>query len=368
MAELSSRQRLLRLFSGRDIDRIPIWLLAPWHPLKYYADIYHTDSYREVCAAIDQYCDTFDRRRPELGIAYNVHKDIIITEIHTSTRQGTHIHCGSSTLESYVEKSGHRTRRKFLVDDPQQLIDILSWPYEPPRPSLDIFRQEMAELGDRGLYMLDLGDPLEPLYHLCDPADFSMWTLTDLDILMEFIDITYERAISVYKYFLDNNIGDVFFIVGAEFAGPPLVSPSLFNQLSEKYVKGIADLIRSYGKYSIVHFHGQILKLLNGFKSVGANGLHTIEAPPIGDCTLTQARAVLGKETVLIGNIQYDDLARLKEEEIDKLVYDAIEQGKSGRFILSPTAGPYEKEVSPKMVSNYLAFIRAGIEYGRLDK
>jgi len=102
-------------------------------------------------------------------------------------------------------------------------------------------------------------------------------------------------------------------------------------------------------------------------KQTGMDGIHTIEAPPIGDCSITQARNVLGKDTILIGNIQYDDIARCSVEEIDELVRLAIEEGKSGKFILSPSAGPYEADLTPKQVENYLAFIKAGLKYGSED-
>ena len=55
--------------------------------------------------------------------------------------------------------------------------------------------------------------------------DFSICTLTDYDKMLDFLDVIYERVYDLYKYYLENGIGDVFFIVGAEFAGPPLVSP-----------------------------------------------------------------------------------------------------------------------------------------------
>lgn len=34
------RESRLRFFSGQDIDRLPIWLLTPFHPLGCYADVY----------------------------------------------------------------------------------------------------------------------------------------------------------------------------------------------------------------------------------------------------------------------------------------------------------------------------------------
>jgi hypothetical protein len=196
--------------------------------------------------------------------------------------------------------------------------------------------------------------------------DFAEWTLTDYETMLRFTDQMYERVYALYKTYLEHNIGDVFFLVGAEFAGPPLVSPDKFNELSVRYVKGIVDLIRSYGKYSILHYHGNLYRVLKGMKEINPDGLHTIEAPPVGDCTIAQAREALGS-MILIGNVQYDDFRSGEPAGIDALVHTAIEEARGGRFILSPTAGPYEETISDHMVKNYIAFIEAGIKYGKIN-
>jgi len=74
---LTSRERLTRLFSGQDIDRVPIWLLAPYHRLSCYADIYNIPCYKPITEYIEKYCDTLDRRGFDNGFCYNKHPDII---------------------------------------------------------------------------------------------------------------------------------------------------------------------------------------------------------------------------------------------------------------------------------------------------
>ena len=361
---MTSKERLLRLFEGKELDRVPIWLLAPYHLLPYYADIYTNPCYAELLPDIAKHCDTLDRRRPSMGFCYNANPDIKTVAIATPEKTGTKIFYKNCIFEKYICKQNGNTHVKFYIDDPEQFKSLLAIPFCTVKPCLDIYRKEKAELGEKGLLMMDLGDPLEVLYHLCSAEDFSMWSLTDYDALLGFTDEMYSRVYELYRYFLQNNVGDVFFIVGAEFAGPPLVSPTKFNELSMRYVKGIVDLIREYGKYSIVHYHGNIRKVLSGFSQIAPDAIHTIEAPPIGDCTITQAYEELKKDIILVGNLQYDDLARLTTDEIDEKVRLILDEGKAGRFILSPTAGPYEQQPSPKTIENYRAFIHAGIRYG----
>jgi uroporphyrinogen-III decarboxylase len=268
--------------------------------------------------------------------------------------------------KSVVRDEGGQTRLRYFVEAIEDLDKVLSMPYLPPAFDVSSYWIEKDELADRGLMMLDLGDPLEVLYHLMSAENFSIFSLTDFDKIIEFTDVMYERVYEFYEYFLERDIGEVFFIVGAEFAGPPLVAPEKFIQLSVRYVKGLVELIRSYGKWSIVHYHGNLFKVLNGMKSIGMDGLHTVEAPPIGDCTISQAREVLGRETILIGNVQYDDLKHKTRDDITQMVAAVLEEAKSGRFILSPTAGPYEERLDDRTLDNYRAFVEAGLAYGKI--
>lgn len=366
---LTSRERLTRLFNGQDIDRVPIWLLAPYHKYGAYVDIYNIPCYKPITEYIEKYCDTLDRRSFDNGFCYNMHPDIIrenmIEEKNGNSINKDILSYKDITFTKSVSRGISGTKVKYFIDDIDDLDKILSLPYQAPEANFDKYNLEKAELGDKGLMMLSLGDPLCPLYSLSSAEDFSMWTLTDYDKIIKFTDVMYRRVYDYYKYFLERNIGEVFFIVGAEFAGPPLVSPSKFNEMVVRYVKGIVDLIRSYGKKSIVHYHGNLYKVLDGMKGINPDGLHTIEAPPIGDCTITQAREALG-DMILIGNIQYDDLIRGNKDDITELVRQAIEDSKGGRFILSPTAGPYENYLNDKTVENYKTFVDAGIKFGKL--
>jgi len=369
---MTSRERLQRLFRGDEVDRIPIWLLAPYHPIPWYPDIYTRPGYARLIPYIERYCDTFDRRYYSRGFCYSASDAVTVHKEETESVDGAELRetvsCGKLKLSRSITRTSTGARVDSLVKSIEDLDIILEMPYEPLQPDLSAYYREKDELGDRGLMMLDLGDPLEVLYHTMSAEDFSIYSITEYDRIIEFTDEMYRRVYDWYRYFLEQNVGEVFFIVGAEFAGPPLVSPDKFNHMSARYVKGLVDLVRSYGKWSIVHYHGNLSRVLHGMKHIGMDGLHTIESPPMGDCTITEARRVLGEKTVLIGNIQYSDLCSLEPSAIDLQVRNAIQEGRTGRFILSPSAGPYDPDPDDRLIDNYIAFIEAGIRYGITER
>ena len=369
MRALTSRERLTRLFSGQEIDRVPIWLLNPVHPLSCYTDVWRNPHYAPIRELMETACDHFDRRWCDHGFCYNANPEIVQGprpgEVDGEPCTIRFVRYRDFELTAYTVRTRRGLRVKYLVDDPAQLLEILKIPYVAPLPDVRAYEREKAELGSRGLMMFDLGDALGALYSIMSAQDFSMATATDYDIVLEFLDEMHRRVHALYRYMLERSVGEVFFIVGAEFAGPPIVSPARFHEMSARYVKELVDLIRSYGRWSIVHYHGQLRDVLDGMRHASPDGLHTIEAPPIGNCTITQARQALG-DTILIGNIQYDDLARLPEEQIAEMTRSAVEEGKAGRFILSPTAGPYEETPGEQLLRNYRTFVETGLRYGGL--
>ena len=100
------------------------------------------------------------------------------------------------------------------------------------------------------------------------------------------------------------------------------------------------------------------------FVTMGPDGLHTIEAPPIGDCTHAQAYHVVGDAITLIGNAQYDESRALEPAQMSRLVCDTLDEAAGQRLILSPTAGPYEEDPDPRVFANYVAFLEAARDYG----
>ena len=367
---MTGKERLLRLFNGKDLDRVPIWLLFPYFSSKAYANIFEAESYKSIIGKIYKHTEIIDRRSFDTGFCFNTHPDIK-SETRNYRENGDivseHvISCKGIELKSTVRRTGENTAVESFVKDINDLDRILSLPYLPPKPDTAKFMLECAELGERGLMGVDLADPLSILHSICSETDFCIFTITDTGKVCEFLDVMFERVYDTYKYLLEQGVGPVFWISGAEFAVPPMVSPAYFGQLVVKYTKKLCDLIRDCGMWSMIHCHGKIGKVLNDLKEIGFDSLHPIEAPPMGDCTLTTARNCLGKDVILAGNIQYGDLWEKSEEEIEELVKCAIDEGKTGRFMLAATGGPSALEISENVSRNYSKVIDAALKYGKL--
>jgi uroporphyrinogen-III decarboxylase len=167
----------------------------------------------------------------------------------------------------------------------------------------------------------------------------------------------------VYQYCLERDLADVYFLVGSELASPPLVSRKTFQRWIIPYACELIEMIHSRGNKVIQHYHGQIKQILPDFITMGPDALHTIEAPPVGNCTFTEAFKIVGDHMALIGNIQYDEFARMAPEEMAVAVRQVLDECRGERLILSPSAGPYETDISPRVVENYLTFMKTAWEY-----
>ena len=124
-------------------------------------------------------------------------------------------------------------------------------------------------------------------------------------------------------------------------------------------------MVHSYGKKVMIHCH--IRMVLEEFKEIGMDMLHPIEAPPMGDCTLTQAREVLGEDVVFVGNVQVGDIFSKSKEALRQIVKETMLEGKKGRFVLAMTASPNYPELDDHLRENYITVVETALEYADIN-
>ena len=85
------------------------------------------------------------------------------------------------------------------------------------------------------------------------------------------------------------------------------------------------------------------------------DAIDPLEPPPDGDAELPEIRQLLGKNVVLIGNIEERLFEVGTKQDIETAVEQAIEEGaKGGPFILCPTAMPLTTPLDPKIQENII--------------
>ncbi len=283
--------------------------------------------------------------------------------------------CEDGELYSDVIERDSGTQVKKLLETDDDLRVLSTMPVDTNPDSierqLDVwlprYLTEKDEFPEHfGAMMLDLGEPIGPLYYQSNLESLSVWSITQNDLIVDLLDRYMEHKRLVYEYCLQRDLADVYFMVGSELAAPPMVSRMTFQKWIVRYGKELVDLVHGYGKKVIMHFHGQIKEILPDFVTMGPDGLHTIEAPPIGNCTLDEAFSITGEAMTLIGNIQYDCFRSYSPREMEEEVRRVITEAGGRRFIISPTAGPFEETIQEDVVANYLAFLEAAWREGAL--
>ena len=357
---MTGRQRLMAALRGEPTDRTPMWLLFPYHPTAYYVDVRRHTAYAPVVQAAERWAITLNRR--------NVTVPLFGPEVKPWAEEG------QGSLRRGLEYRGRRLGGHpdgKLLQNEQDLELYCSLPVETDPAVLEAaldawlptYLREREEFpAHLGAMMLDLGEPIGPLYHSANLTEYPVWSITHAGLIEDFLDRLMQRQRILYRTCLQRRLAEVYFLVGSELASPPMVSPATFDRWIVPYATELIDMIHQAGAFAIQHYHGQIGQILPRFVAMGADALHTIEAPPVGDCTLDEAFAITGNRITLIGNIQYDEFRSLTPEAMAGRVCEVLAEAAGRRLILSPSAGPFDAHPSPRLIANYLAFLQAGWE------
>jgi hypothetical protein len=371
---MTSHERLLAALRGQSVDRVPVWLLFPYHTTGYYVDVRTNPCYVPIFEKSKQYAVMLDRRNPR--------PSLFAPEVQDREDQGVvdgwqfkrrTLSYGGRQLVSETRHKGNEIVVKKLLETEADLDVLLTFPVndDPQRIHEELDRQALQYFAERGEFpieygamMLDLGEPIGFLYHNSNLEEYALWSLSCSDKVVAFLDRAMRHYRLEYEYWLRRDAADVYFLVGSELASPPLVSRKTFQRWIVPYARELIAMIHGHGKLAIQHYHGQIKQVLPDFLTMGPDALHTIESPPTGNCTLTDAFEVVGDRITLIGNIQYDLFRSLTPQQMREEVARVLAETRGRRFILSPTAGPYEEQIPQRMIDNYLAFLDAGWELG----
>ncbi len=365
------RRRLFRALNGEPVEGTPVWLLFPFHPTSYYVDVRSHPGYRRVFEfGAARGVIALDRRNPRAPLfTPDVRRQVEESSGPGGPVRRVTLRYGRRELWEALPAGGRPHKRLLVTDEDLEAFVELPLELDARRieaalaEQLPALERERAEFpAEMGAIMFDLGSPVNTLYHSSDLESFSLWSLTHSEAIEAWLTRAAQRLDVIYRFFLERDLADVYFLVGSELAAPPLVGHETFRRWVVPWESRLIRRIRSYGKKIIQHFHGQIRDLLPDFAAMAPDGLHTIEAPPVGNCTLSEAWRSTADHITLIGNIQYDDFRSATPEEMRRKVRATLAEADGHRFILSPTAGPFDPDPPERVIENYYAFIEAAGE------
>jgi uroporphyrinogen-III decarboxylase len=358
---LTGKERLTRIFNHQDIDRIPIWMLFPLKPWRLAVNTHDIPSYAEVNRIAMEKTDIIHRMNFLNLPLSNAHPDVV----YTQHEKGRAIQYKDKKLQSEIKMVDGKVVKIPLVKSIDDLDFLIEIPFKLNVPDISSYEDDMALLGDRGIPSIMISDPISVLKHLTDETEFPMLLYEEQERVTVFFDEIQRRTIEYCRFFLEKDLGDIYWLDGSEYIAPPFMAPSFFEKWEVKYLSELVKLVRGYGKKSMIHCHGKIGKILPHFKTIGMESLHPLEAPPMGDTSLRNARAILGPDTIFVGNVQYGDLFfGYTEDQIEAMALDIIEESRKGPIIMAITGSPSVDPLPPQAARNHLRLIETCLTKG----
>jgi len=368
MRDLSSRERLLRCLRHEPIDRIPIstYELVGWNKNAWENN---EPSYTHLMRAIRAKADCIYMLQPDWKCRPLAGMETESWREGKSTLSRTTYRTPKGNL-TCLHRQDDDLHTLWTLEHPlKDIKDIgryLSIPYEAPELDMTHFLAEREALGEKGVMMISIDDPVCLAAELFEMGQFLVYAVSERKRMKHFLDAIHERQMVCLVQILQHDIRDVIFrICGPEYATPPYLSPEHFREYVSGYLKDICQAIREAGGFARVHCHGKIARVLDQVVEAGAEGLDPIEPPPDGDIEMGNVKKMYGEKLCLFGNIELRELEHSDRERIDALVKKAMEGAKEGSgFVLMPTAAPINIPLSKKTEENYLHYIESGLKYG----
>ncbi|HCV22087.1 MAG TPA: uroporphyrinogen decarboxylase family protein [Candidatus Latescibacteria bacterium] len=351
---MTRRERLERLYRGESVDRPAVYsrtgipaadptydrlraLLRERTELKAIWPSSSLDAAADIDTCVEPHSPDWDRR---------------ISVLHTPA--------GDLMATRLVSRQGQPgLHERFFVDGPEAAQRYLSLPLPDVADDIGPFFAADNDVGDAGIAEAHLGfNPAGFVAELCGSETFALLSITDRDLLHALCARQQRLLLRRLDVLLTAGVGPFFSILGQEYVVPPLHGPVDFDDFNVRYDRPIIERIHDAGGRVHVHCHGPVARVFDGFLAMGADVLHPIEPPPMGDISAREARRRAGAGICLEGNLQihrlYEATPEEIREEVEVLIDDAFI---TGGLIVSASASPYIRGAGEICYPQYEAMV-----------
>ena len=283
-------------------------------------------------------CDIFDLRFDRYVQGFNPAKQITheVEIVKTEEEDGTKVTVIKTQWGDLVSKVKYAHPVKYPVRTKDDLVVFKKmWQntdYVEIPGSENAYRDILSSVGENGiiaevfdsspvqrLLQIDMG--VESFYYLLEDEKHEM---------EELLDIMHEKWKKEYEIVAKNSL--LRACIPIENTSIEFVSPYIYNKYEIPQLKDYVDILHKYNKTAIIHMCGKVLNLLEMFKKIGADGIHALCEPSIGDTPYEEAFHVLGDDLILVAiidpaifmdpNASADDLVQVFKRQIRPDVYE----------------------------------------------
>ncbi|MCY2929278.1 MAG: hypothetical protein NTV86_07225 [Planctomycetota bacterium] len=377
---MNRRDRLLATLRGEPVDRPAVnfyevggFAVDPGDPDPF--NVYNDPSWRPLLQLAEEKTDLLRMRGvPCKGGLEDPCREFWTHEARTEGLSRFHrstLRIGGRTMTSATRvDAGVSTTwtLEHLLKTPADVEAYLQLP-DPPvgEPDVGPILDVEKELGDRGLVLLDTGDPLCEAAGLFSMEDYTTLAMTEPELFHRLLERSAARLHPWTEKAAAALPGRLWRIVGSEYASEPYLPPHLYAEYEVRYTRPMAQAIRRHGGFVRLHSHGRLRNILPHMAAIGIDATDPVEPPPQGDMDLIDVRREYGREWVLFGNIEASDIEMLPADQFEQKVARALREGTAGPgrgFVLAPSASPYGRTITPRTLANYETMIRLAENFG----
>jgi len=284
----------------------------------------------------------------------------------------TRVTVGAATLTSLDRRDrdvATTWNLEHLLKTEEDIAAYLQLPDEALADAVDLnpLLAAEAEVGDRGIVMVDFRDPLYRVASLFSMEDYTVLAMTRPDLFQPLLEQAARHAWAEAEQVAAAFPGRLWRIVGSEYASEPFLPPALYADYWLRYTAPVIASVLRHGGFPRVHSHGRLRHILPLICEAGAVGLDPVEPPPQGDVALGDVRREYGQRLVLFGNIEAADIESLPPAAFERKVEQALREGTQGEgrgFVLMPSACPYGRSISADTLRNYETMVRLAQAWG----
>lgn len=377
---LTRHERLMATLRGEPVDRPAVsfyeiggWELDPDDPDPF--NVYSGPGWRDLIQLAEEATDLIRMMPPERTPTVANCRDEFFTS-ETTFKEGarftrTTVTVAGRTLTTLTRRDPHVATDwtlEHLLKDPQDAEAYLQLPDEvfAYEYSVEGLIAAEAAVGEAGIVMVDVGDPLCAAAALFSLEDYTVLALTEPRLFHRLLEQQARHIYPMVEQVAQAFPGRLWRVVGSEYASAPLLPPRLYDDYEVRYTAPIVDTIQRYGGFARIHSHGRLREILPMIASMHPAGLDPIEPPPQGDVTLAEVRQMYGADMVLFGNIEASEIEQLPPAAFEARVRQAIQEGMGGAgrgFVLMPSSCPYGREITPQIMTNYETVVRLATTY-----